>query len=85
MDQAPDQSSPDSGAGTAAPAPKGSSPTQPTWDAYYKEASRRRRAAGGVHNLRLEKRRRRIRENIIIALSLALVGAMTLSFYIVLR
>jgi hypothetical protein len=80
MDQAPDSS-----AGHARSAPAGLSPTLSTWDDYYKEASRRRRAVGGTRNLRVEKRRRRIRERLSIGLSAALVGAMTLIFYLVLR
>ena len=56
----------------------------PTWDAYYKEASRRRRATGGGRHLRVEKRRRRLRERVGIGLSALLVGAMTLIFYLVL-
>lgn len=61
------------------------SPATSAWDSYYKEASRRRRAAGGQHNLRLEKRRRRFRERIGIGISTMLVGAMTLVFYLMLR
>lgn len=81
MNQAPNHSSPDSSAATA-PA---TSPTAPTWDSYYKEASRRRRAAGGDRNLRVEKRRRRLRERLSIGVSAVLVGVMTLVFYLVLR
>lgn len=84
MDQVQDQSSPDSGS-TPAPEATGASPAEPTWDAYYKEASRRRRAAGGVRNFRVEKRRRRIRERLVMGLSLVLVGAITTAFYMVLR
>ena len=82
MDQAPDPSSPDNRAAT----PGAVSPVLPTWDSYYKEASRRRRAgwrrpaacamrssAGGW------------RERLSIGLSALLVGAMTLVFYLVLR
>jgi hypothetical protein len=61
------------------------SPILPTWDTYYKEASRRRRANGGDRSLRVEKRRRRIRERLFIGVSALLVGAMTLAFYLVLR
>ena len=79
MDQAPDR--PES-AGT----PTASvSPATSAWDSYYKDASRRRRAAGGNHNLRLEKRRRRFRERVSIGISALLVGAMTLIFYMLLR
>ena len=61
------------------------SPATSAWDNYYKDASRRRRAAGGNHNLRLEKRRRRFRERVSIGISALLVGAMTLVFYLLLR
>ena len=44
-------------------------PRRRAWDSYYKDASRRRRAAGGGHSLRLEKRRRRLRERIGIGIS----------------
>jgi hypothetical protein len=81
MDQAPNHSSPDNRAGT----PGAVSPVLPTWDTYYKQASRRRRAAGGARNLREAKQRRRWRERISIGLSALLVGAMTLAFYLVLR
>jgi hypothetical protein len=81
MDQAPNQSSRDSRAAT----PGAVSPVLPTWDSYYKEASRRRRAAGGDRNLRDAKQRRRWRERLFIGLSALLVGAMTLAFYVVLR
>ncbi|HMF39719.1 MAG TPA: hypothetical protein VKQ32_03435 [Polyangia bacterium] len=86
MDQAPNHSSPDSGGTSAAPATTGISPDVSAWDDYYKQASRRRRAAGGGdRNLRLEKRRRRIRERLAVVLSAALIGAVTLAFYLVLR
>jgi len=64
-------------AGTAAP-------TSATWDAYYQQASRRRRTQGGRHQLRAEKRRRRFRERVGIALAAIIVGGMTLAFYLVL-
>jgi hypothetical protein len=54
------------------------------WDNYYKQASRRRRASGGGRQLREEKRRRRIRERVGLAISAALVGGLTLIFYLVL-
>jgi len=54
------------------------------WEKYYHEASRRRRARGGRHQLREEKRRRRIRERVGLAVSAALVGGLTLVFYLVL-
>ena len=55
------------------------------WESYYKEASRRRRAGAGGRHLRIEKRRRRLRERLGIGFSALLVGAMTLAFYLVLR
>jgi hypothetical protein len=55
------------------------------WDRYYKQASRRRRAMGGGRGLREEKRRRRIRERLGLAASAAVVGGLTLVFYLVLR
>jgi hypothetical protein len=61
------------------------SPAQSAWDEYYRQASRRRRANGGDRSLRVEKRRRRVRERIGIGISAVLVGAMTLAFYLVLR
>ncbi|HEY7373038.1 MAG TPA: hypothetical protein VIF57_12815 [Polyangia bacterium] len=85
MDQAPNQSSPDSSAPAHGAAASGLSPAVSTWDAYYKEASRRRRAAGGDRHLRVEKRRRQWRERIGFGLSAVLVGALTLIFYLVLR
>jgi hypothetical protein len=54
------------------------------WDNYYKQASRRRRASGGSRQIREEKRRRRIRERVGLAISAALVGGLTLIFYLVL-
>jgi hypothetical protein len=77
MDQAPNR--PES-TGTATV-----SPATSAWDRYYKDASRRRRASGGNHNLRLEKRRRRFRERVGIGVSALVVGAMTLVFYMLLR
>jgi hypothetical protein len=85
MDQAPNHSSPDSGATRSPPAATGVSPAQSTWDDYYKEAARRRRAASTGHDLRVEKRRRRLLERLGIVVSALLVGAMTLAFYLVLR
>jgi hypothetical protein len=81
MDPAPNHS-PD---GPASAVPARVSPVLPTWDTYYKEASRRRRRNGGDRGLREEKRRRRWRERVFIGVSTALVGAMTLAFYLVLR
>jgi hypothetical protein len=54
------------------------------WETYYKQASRRRRAMGGSRHLREEKRRRRVRERVGLAISAALVGGLTLIFYLVL-
>lgn len=82
MDQSPNQPSADRGPTRVT---TGISPAVESWDAYYKEASRRRRAAGGGRHLRVEKRRRRLRERVGIGLSAALVGAMTLIFYLLLR
>lgn len=59
-------------------------PTSSTWAAYYEDASRRRRTRGGRHQLRVEKRRRRFRERLGIAISAIVVGGMTLAFYLVL-
>ena len=55
------------------------------WDEYYRQASRRRRSAGTRRTLREEKRRRRNRERLGLAFSAALVGTLTLVFYLVLR
>ena len=82
MDQTPNHRSADSG---ATPASTGLSPTLPTWDQYYKEASRRRRGIGGGRQLRVEKRRRRVLERVGIGLSALVVGVMTVIFYLVLR
>jgi hypothetical protein len=79
MDQAPERPA------TAGVTNTGLSPAQASWDAYYREASRRRRANGGDRSLRVEKRRRRIRERLGVGISAVLVGAMTLAFYLVLR
>jgi hypothetical protein len=81
MDHAPNQSSPDNRAAK----PAAVSPVLPTWETYYKEASRRRRAAGSTRDLRVAKQRRRWRERLSIGLSVLLVGAMTFGFYLVLR
>ena len=59
-------------------------PTSSTWEAYYRDATRRRRAHGDRHDLRIQKRRRRLRERIGIGISALVVGAMTLAFYLVL-
>ncbi|HEX3904875.1 MAG TPA: hypothetical protein VH853_18720 [Polyangia bacterium] len=79
MDQAPDSS-------TNAAQATALSNSWDAWDNYYKQASRRRRAmGGGGRQLREEKRRRRIRERLGLAISAALVGGLTLVFYLVLR
>jgi hypothetical protein len=80
MDQAPNHPSPD----VTVRSTEALSPAQARWEAYYKEASRRRRGVGGGRNLRIEKRRRRLRERLGIAVSALIVGAMTLAFYLVL-
>jgi hypothetical protein len=85
MDQAPNQPSPDGGLPSPIAKTTGLSPTVAAWEAYYKEASRRRRAAGGDRYIRVEKRRRQWRERIGIGLSALFVGALTLIFYLVLR
>ena len=54
------------------------------WENYYKQASRRRRASGGSRQIREEKRRRRIRERVGLTISAALIGGLTLIFYLVL-
>jgi hypothetical protein len=59
-------------------------PSSSTWEAYYQDASRRRRTRGGRHQLRAEKRRRRFRERLGIGISALIVGGMTLAFYLVL-
>jgi hypothetical protein len=85
MEQAPNPPSAD-GRTAAAPTTSGLSPAMSAWDSYYKDASRRRRAGfGGGRQLRVEKRRRRLRERVGIGLSALLVGAMMLAFYLVLR
>jgi hypothetical protein len=82
MDQAPNRpASADANASSSAAL----SPAMSAWDDYYREASRRRRQSGGGRQLRVEKRRRRIRERVGIGLSAVLVGAMTAVFYFVLR
>jgi hypothetical protein len=70
--------------------PAAANPARPAaswaaWDAYYREASRRRRARGTSRNtLREEKRRRRIRERLGIGVSALFVAALTAVFYFVL-
>jgi len=54
------------------------------WEEYYRQASLRRRAHHGHRQVRDEKRRRRIRERIAIALSAFLIAGLTFSFYLVL-
>jgi hypothetical protein len=82
MDQA---ANPPSADGRTPPSTSGLSPAMSAWDSYYKDASRRRRAAGSGRQLRVEKRRRRWRERVGIGLSTLLVSAMTLGFYLLLR
>jgi hypothetical protein len=68
--------------GGATPA---SAPFSSAWEAYYKEASRRRRAGfGESRRIREEKRRRLVRERLGIGLSALLVGGLTMFFYLVL-
>ena len=55
------------------------------WEAYYREASRRRRSQGRGRTLRDEKRKRRLRERLGFLLSALLVAAMTGVFYMVLK
>lgn len=54
------------------------------WEKYYQEASRRRREMSGYRQLRELKRRRMLRERFGLAVGAALVGGLTLIFYIVL-
>ncbi len=54
------------------------------WEEYYRQASLRRRAHHGRRHLRDEKRRRRLRERISLALSAVVIGGLTLAFYLVL-
>jgi hypothetical protein len=54
------------------------------WEEYYRQASKRRGAHHGRRRLREEKRRRRLRERVGLIISAALVGGMTLVFYLVL-
>jgi hypothetical protein len=82
MDQAPNHPSPD---GAARLASAGISPTASTWEAFYREASRRRRANGGYRNLRVEKRRRRLRERLGVGISALFVGGLTMLFWLLLR
>jgi hypothetical protein len=77
MDQAPNSAESDAQASAL-------SNSWTAWDNYYKQASRRRRASGGGRQLREEKRRRRIRERVGLAISAAVVGGLTLIFYLVL-
>jgi len=85
MDQAPNQPSPDGSAPAPGRTTTGLSPAVSGWEAYYKEASRRRRAAGGDRYIRVEKRRRRWRERIGIGVSVLFVGTLMLVFWLVLR
>jgi hypothetical protein len=82
MDQAPNHPSPD---GTARLASAALPPTASAWENFYREASRRRRANGGYRNLRVEKRRRRMRERLGVGISALFVGGLTMLFYLLLR
>jgi hypothetical protein len=77
MDQAPDSASND-------PRAAALSSSWEAWEKYYREASQRRHAQGSNRQLREEKRRRRIRERVGLAVSAALVSGLTLIFYFVL-
>ncbi|HVZ86201.1 MAG TPA: hypothetical protein VHG72_04490 [Polyangia bacterium] len=58
-----------------------------TWDAYYKQASQRRRDAGLVgrsQQLRSAKRKRRIRERVALAGAFVVLSGLMLIFYTVL-
>ena len=79
MDQAPNQDGGDPKSQTSM-----LTASWAAWEKYYQEASRRRRARGGRHQLREEKRRRRVRERVGLAISAAVVGGLTLVFYLVL-
>jgi hypothetical protein len=67
------------------PGPSPGSPSWAAWDAYYREASRRRRKHGRGSTFRDQKRKRRLKERLGIALSALLVMAMTGVFYLVLK
>jgi hypothetical protein len=56
--------------------------SQAAWERYYREASRRRRARGGLReSLQKEKRRRRRIESIGLIASSALLAALVFVFY----
>ncbi len=52
------------------------------WEAYYREASRRRRVRGGMNSMRRETRRRRVRERFVFIGAAAFMGLMIFSFYL---
>jgi len=80
-----DQARTDLGAATHTAEPVSSTGISSAWDAYYKEASRRRRANGRHHFRTDGKKVRRRRERIAIGFSTLFVAAMTTAFYFVLR
>ena len=55
------------------------------WEAYYKEASRRRRALGKKPDKRFDRRYRKRRERVVLGLSTLFVASLTMVFYLVLR
>ena len=55
------------------------------WLRHYKAASRRRRAAGGHGRLRVQAKRRRVKEMFALAMSAVAVLAVTGVFYLLLR
>jgi hypothetical protein len=55
------------------------------WEAYYREASRRRHARGGLSSMRRETRRRRARERLVFIVTAAFVSVMIFSFYLFLN
>jgi hypothetical protein len=73
------------GARIGASAVGATSPASSGWDAYYKQASIRRRSSSNGRRFRAEKRRRRFRERIVMGISFVFVGALTAVFYMLLR
>jgi hypothetical protein len=73
------------GAARGASAVPVTSPASSGWDAYYKQASVRRRSSGSARRFRAEKRRRRFRERIVMGISVVFVGTLTAIFYMLLR
>ncbi len=78
-----EQAGTDRASGTSEGRASGTAPWS-AWEAYYRDASRRRRAHGGRQGLREEKRRRRWRERLGIGISALFVTALTAVFYAVL-